>query len=44
MTKSLRIALEDLRLDHADIAYPGHDGYPLEDRADVIPLGRVHQL
>lgn len=44
MTKSLRIALEDLRLAHAYIVYPGHDAYALDERVDVIPLDGVHQL
>jgi uncharacterized protein len=44
MTKSLGIALSDLELDHAYVVYPGDDGYPLDDRAEALPLGRVHQL
>jgi len=44
ITRSLRIALEDLRLAHAYIVYPGDDAYRLDDRIDVIPLDHVCQL
>ena len=38
MTKSLRIALEDLNLDRAFIVYPGDKSYALADNVDVVPL------
>jgi predicted AAA+ superfamily ATPase len=38
MTKSLRIALEDLKLKCAWIVYPGKDSYPLHERVRVCPL------
>ncbi len=38
MTKSLHVALEDLRLDRACIVYPGRKRYPVHDRVDAIPL------
>ena len=44
MTRSLRVALEDLKLAHAYIVYPGSDEYRLDEKVDVLPLARVHQL
>jgi predicted AAA+ superfamily ATPase len=36
--KSMRIALEDLRLDHLWVIYPGTDAYPMGERIDALPL------
>ena len=44
MTRSLRIALDDLELSHAFVVYPGEREYRLEERVDVLPLGRVARL
>jgi hypothetical protein len=38
MTKSLHTALQDLRLNHAWIIYPGIDQYPVHEKVDVAPL------
>ncbi|MCI0740386.1 MAG: ATP-binding protein [Gemmataceae bacterium] len=38
MTKSLHVALADLRLDKAWIVYPGHVSYPVHEKVDVISL------
>ncbi len=38
LTPSMRIALEDLKLDRLVVVYPGDRRYTLADRADVIPL------
>ena len=38
MTKSLHVAMQDLKLDHAFIVYPGTRVYPAADRVTVIPL------
>ncbi len=38
LTPSMRIALEDLKLDRLVVVYPGDRRYPLADRVDVIPL------
>ena len=40
-TKSMRVALEDLRLEHLWVVYPGDLPYPLDERLSVVP---VHQL
>lgn len=36
--KSMRVAVEDLRLDHLWIVYPGETSYPVEERITVWPL------
>jgi predicted AAA+ superfamily ATPase len=37
-TKSMRIAMADLRLEHLWVVYPGEQRYPLDDRITVLPL------
>ena len=41
LTASMRIALEDLRLDHLAVLYPGSDRYELSPRASVVPLSHL---
>lgn len=41
MTRSLHIALEDLKLDRAWIVYPGKDSYPVHERVQVCSLGEA---
>ncbi len=38
LTPSMRIALNDLKLDRLVVVYPGDRRYPIADRAEVIPL------
>jgi hypothetical protein len=38
ITKSMKIALEDLQLDHLTIVYPGNDTYPLGEKITVLGL------
>jgi predicted AAA+ superfamily ATPase len=38
MTKSLHIALEDLKLERAWIVYPGKESYPVHEKVRVCPL------
>jgi hypothetical protein len=38
LTPSMRIALNDLKLDRLVVVYPGERRYPLADRVEVIPL------
>jgi len=38
LTPSMRIALEDLKLDRLGVVYPGERRYRLADRVDVLPL------
>ena len=38
---SMRMALEDLNLDHLAVVYPGEQTYPLGDRITVLPLAAL---
>lgn len=38
LTPSMRIAMEDLRLDQLQVLYPGTRRYPLAERIEVVPL------
>ncbi len=42
-TKSMRIALEDLRLARLFVAYPGVESYALEQRVEVVPMQLLRQ-
>jgi predicted AAA+ superfamily ATPase len=44
MTRSLHVALADLRLDRAWIVYPGHARYRVHDMVEVVPLAEVQRL
>ncbi len=41
LTKSMRIALEDLNLSHLWIVHPGKESWALDERVTVIPLREV---
>jgi predicted AAA+ superfamily ATPase len=41
LTSSMRIALEDLGLDHLVVIYPGARAYSLSDRVTVLPLAHL---
>lgn len=43
-SRSMRIALADLGLEHLWIVYPGSDGYELDDRISVLPLREIPDL
>jgi predicted AAA+ superfamily ATPase len=43
-TKSMRAAIESLRLDRLFVIYPGVQEYPLDERIDVVPLAGVGRL
>ncbi len=40
----MRIALEDLSLEHLWGAYPGRQDYELDDRISVIPVDSIPRL
>lgn len=44
VTASMRIALDDLRLDHLTVLYPGESLYELDERISVVPLSAVGQI
>lgn len=41
LTPSMRIALEDLRLEHITVLYPGDRRYSLSERVSVVPLSDI---
>lgn len=41
LTPSMRIALEDLKLDRLVVVYPGSRRYALADRVEVVPLNEL---
>jgi predicted AAA+ superfamily ATPase len=41
LTPSMRMALDDLALDHLFVVYPGEQHYPLADRVTVSPLTTI---
>jgi predicted AAA+ superfamily ATPase len=43
-TRSMRVALEDLDLEHIWVIYPGDQSYELDDRISVVPLAGVPEL
>jgi predicted AAA+ superfamily ATPase len=44
VTKSMRIASEDLGLEHLWVVYPGSARYPLDERITVVPAGDISGL
>jgi predicted AAA+ superfamily ATPase len=44
ITKSMRIALDDLNLDHLWIIYPGQDSYPVDDKISVRSVNDIRHL
>jgi hypothetical protein len=44
MTKSLHVALEDLKLEQAWIVYPGRESYAVHERVEATPLGPFLKL
>ena len=43
-TKSMRVALEDLRLEHLWVIYPGDTPYVLDERLSVVPVHGLAEL
>jgi predicted AAA+ superfamily ATPase len=44
LTKSMRVALHDLRLDHLFVVHPGERSTPLADRVSSLALADLHAL
>ncbi|MFQ5329629.1 MAG: ATP-binding protein [Thermodesulfobacteriota bacterium] len=44
ITRSMRIALSDLSLEHLWIVYPGREAYPVDEKITVWPLTKPLQL
>lgn len=43
LTRSMRVALQDLGLDQLWVVYPGREPYPLDEKVSVVPLHQVEQ-
>ena len=43
-TRSMRVALNDLELEHLWVVYPGHEAYALDDRISVLPIANIPAL
>ena len=43
MSKSMHIALADLKLDRLLVLYPGSRGYGLAERVDVLPISSINE-
>ena len=43
-TRSIRVALNDLELEHLWVVYPGKQAYPLDDRISVLPVADIPAL
>ena len=43
-TRSMRVALHDLELEHLWVVYPGKQAYPLDDRMSVLPVADIPAL
>ena len=43
-TRSMRVALNDLELEHLWVVYPGKEAYPLDDRISVLPIADIPKL
>jgi predicted AAA+ superfamily ATPase len=41
LTRSMSIALEDLKLDELVVIYPGARTYEIADRVKALPLGQI---
>jgi predicted AAA+ superfamily ATPase len=44
VTKSMRIAQEDLHLDELHVVFPGKERFPLDDRIDAVGLGSPEMM
>lgn len=44
LTRSMRVGLSDLKLDHLWVIYPGPKRYDLDDRVTVVPLRELAKL
>ena len=44
ITKSMRVAMTDLRLEHLWVIYPGHVSYVLDSAITVAPLSSLEQI
>jgi len=44
LTRSMRTAMEDLKLDRLDVIHAGRNLFPMADRIHAVPLSRLEEL
>lgn len=44
ISRSMRVAMEDLQLSHLYVVYPGRHVFPLEERVTAFPVGSLNEL
>jgi predicted AAA+ superfamily ATPase len=44
VSRSMRVALDDLALDHLWVIYPGKTRYPVDEHITVLPLSEIFEL
>jgi hypothetical protein len=44
ITKSMRIALQDLKLERLWVVYPGKTGYPMDDKIECVSLAELSRV
>jgi hypothetical protein len=44
ITKSMRIAMQDLKLERLWVVYPGKTGYPMDDGIECVPLAELGRI
>ena len=43
MTKSMHVALADLKLERIFTVYPGKEAYPMHEKVEALPLAQLHE-
>ena len=44
ITKSMRIAMQDLKLERLWVVYPGQSGYPMDEKIECVSLAQLSQI
>ena len=44
ITKSMRIAMQDLKLERLWVVYPGKTGYPMDENIECVSLAQLPQV
>jgi hypothetical protein len=44
ITKSMRIAMQDLKLERLWVVYPGQTGYPMDEKIECVSLAQLSQI
>jgi hypothetical protein len=44
ITKSMRIAMQDLKLERLWVVYPGQTGYPMDEKIECVSLAQLSRI